>query len=72
MSWKSEVIAERGDDAQWASNSLRFATQAEAEAYVADLSYRWTLVRKTRVVESKDPVNYRWKDGRAEPLEQDK
>jgi len=28
-----------------------------------------TLVRKTRVVESKDPVNYTWKGGRAEPLE---
>jgi len=69
VSWMSQVIAEKGEDAQWASNSLRFETKEEAEAYVKDLYFRWTLVRKTRVVESKDPVNYTWKGGRAEPLE---
>ena len=54
MSWKAEVIAD--DSGQWAGNALRFATEAEAKAYVADLEQRWTAVRETRVVESNDPV----------------
>jgi hypothetical protein len=41
-------------------NALRFATKEEAETHVAEFS----LVRRTRVVESSDPVNYRWEDGR--------
>jgi hypothetical protein len=44
-------------------NGLRFATHAEAEAYVKDLAYRWTSVTDTRVVECTDPVNYRWENG---------
>src|SRR6266699_3259671 len=36
------------------------ATREEAEAYVAGLSSG----RNTRVVESSDPANYRWADGR--------
>jgi hypothetical protein len=57
MSWKPEVIAD--SSGQWCSNSLRFATKTEAERYVADLSYRWTAVRDTRVVECDDPVTER-------------
>ncbi len=45
---------------QWVGNGLRFATKEEAETYVAELS----LVRNTRVVESSDPINYRWDNGR--------
>lgn len=56
MSWKPEVIADNSDE--WAGNALRFATKAEAEAYVADLASRWTLVRNTRVVPSTDPVTH--------------
>jgi len=37
----SQVIAEKGEDAQWASNSLRFETKEEAEAYVKDLYFRY-------------------------------
>jgi hypothetical protein len=48
------------DSGQWAGNGLRFATKEEAEAYVAEFS----LVRNTRAVESSDPVNYRWENGR--------
>ena len=69
MSWKSEVVAEKGENVPWAGNALRFATQEEAEAYVKDLSMRWMLVRKTRVIESRDPVNYKFVNGRAVPLE---
>ena len=44
----------------WYGNALRFQTAQEAEAQVADLSMRWTLVRDTRVVPTSDPPNYRW------------
>ena len=40
----------------------RFATREEAEANVANLMQRWLTVTDTRVVESADPVNYRWTD----------
>jgi len=58
MSWKPEVIAD--SSGQWCGNALRFATREEAESNVRDLSNRWMLVRETRVVESDDPVNYRY------------
>lgn len=61
-SYKPEVIAD--SSGKWAGNALRFATREEAEAQVRDLSWRWTLVRETRVVESDDPVNYRYVDGK--------
>jgi hypothetical protein len=44
-------------------NGLRFATREEAEHYLAELSSG----RNTRVVESPDPVNYRWENGRVVP-----
>ena len=54
--------------AKWCGNALRFATREEAEANVRDLMMRWFAVRETRVVESDDPVNYRYVDGRLESL----
>jgi len=60
MSWKPEVIAD--NSGQWCGNQLRFATREEAEANVYDLSMRWFAVRKTRVVESDEPVNYTYHD----------
>ena len=57
-SFAPEVIAD--DSGKWAGNALRFATQEEAHDYVVNLSRRWLLVRDMRVVESDDPVNYRW------------
>jgi hypothetical protein len=62
MSFKPEVIAD--SSGQWSSNGLRFATREEAEANVRDLMMRWFAVRETRVVESGDPVNYRYVDHR--------
>jgi len=62
MSWAPEVIAD--SSGKFCGNALRFATRAEAEANVRDLMMRWFAVRETRVVESDDPVNYQWIDGR--------
>ena len=67
MSWKPEVITD--SSGKWYGNALRFATREEAEANVADLMSRWLLVRETRVVESDDPVNYRWTDHGLEKAE---
>ena len=58
MSYKAEVIAD--SSGKWTSNALRFATMDEAENHASDLFGRWMAVRSTRVVESADPVNYRW------------
>lgn len=67
MSWKPEVIAD--SSGKWTPNGLRFATREEAEANVKDLSYRWSAVREIRVVESDDPVNYAWRNGKLVNLE---
>lgn len=67
MSFKPEVQTD--NTGKWYDNALRFATREEAEAQVRDLSYRWLAVRETRVVESDDPVNYRWVDGHLERIE---
>lgn len=61
MSYKAEVIAD--NSGEWVSNALRFATNPEAEAYVADLKWRWTSVRSTRVVQCDDPVTAKWEAG---------
>jgi|TARA_Y100000310_G_C20642164_1_gene794598 hypothetical protein len=54
-SFLAEVIAD--SSGTWATNALRFATRADAEAYAVDLSTRWTAVRDWRVVESDDEPN---------------
>ncbi len=66
MSFKPEVIADASG--KWCGNALRFATCEEAEANVQDLMMRWFAVRETRVVQSDDPVNYRYVDSRLESL----
>lgn len=68
QSWKPEVIAD--STGQWSGNALRFATKQEAEEYVRDLMMRWMAVRETRVIESEDPVNYRWDNGRLTAVEE--
>lgn len=54
-SWAPEVIAD--GSGKWAGNGLRFKNKADAEKWVEDLSWRWTLVRETRVVPSQDEPN---------------
>ena len=58
MSYAPEVRT--GTDPKWYGNALRFATEQEAENNVRNLASRWLLVTDTRVVESDEPVNYRW------------
>lgn len=65
-SWKAEVST--STDGTFAGNAVRFATAKEAEEYVADLAFRWILVRGTRVLPSDDPVNYRWNGSDIEPV----
>lgn len=67
-SWKPEVIAD--STGKWYGNALRFATAEEAIANVCNLASRWTSVRDVRVMESDDPVNYRWDalNDKLEPL----
>lgn len=61
MSFKVEVIAD--SSGKWVGNAVRLATKEEAEAYGRDLAGRWMLVTDRRVVESEDPVNYKWVPG---------
>lgn len=68
MSFAPQVIVER--DGKFVGNALRFATREEAEFQVADLASRWMLVSATRVVESIDPVNYSFVDGRLIRIEE--
>lgn len=66
MSFAPQSIAD--DSGKWAGNALRFATREEAAGWNFGLELRWTLVRETRVVESPDPVNATFRDGRLELL----
>ena len=65
-SWAAEVVT--SPDGNFNGNAVRFATAKEAEEYVADLAFRWILVRGTRVVPTNDPVNYRWNGSDIEPV----
>ena len=67
-SYKGQVIAD--SSGEWVNNAVRFATRKEAEDYMADLAWRWTAVRDTRVVESDEPVNYTVKNGELVRIEE--
>jgi hypothetical protein len=66
-SYAPQVIAD--NTCKWYGNALRFATKEEAEAQVRDLAARWTSVLDTRVVETDDPVNYRYINDTLIPVE---
>jgi hypothetical protein len=66
MSFAAEVVTD--SSGKFAGNGLRFETKEEAEEYAYDLFMRWTLVITTRVVESSDPVNYMFINGRLEDI----
>ncbi len=66
MSFKPEVIAD--SSGKWVGNGLRFATYDEAYAPASDLAGRWMLVRDFRAVESEDPVNYTFVDGKLQSI----
>lgn len=56
MSWKPEVRV--GSEKGFYGNSLRFATEDEAQRYAKDLMSRWFSVVETRAVESEEAVNH--------------
>jgi hypothetical protein len=67
MSWKPQVQV--NGRPEWSGNALRFATREEAQDNVNDLASRWWLVTDVRVVESTDPVNYAWVEGKLQAVE---
>lgn len=67
MAFKAQV--KTPGDRDWCGNGLVFATKGEAERYVVNLSFRWTLVEQMRVIETDEAVNYIADDGgNASPL----
>ncbi len=58
MSYKPQVFVQ----GEWASNTLAFATEPEAQAYGLDLMRRWTLVESYRTIESTDPAKFTYVD----------
>jgi hypothetical protein len=54
-SWKAGV--KTPGDHEWVYNALRFKTKEEAEAYVLDLSMRWTAVQEVHVEPSDEEPN---------------
>jgi hypothetical protein len=57
-SWAPQVIADGSN--KWFGNQLRFPTEDEALANVANLKDRWLLVTDTRVVPSNDKPTHHW------------
>ena len=60
-----------GTDPKLYTNSLVFATREEALASANELSGRWLAVTGVGVLETEDPVNYRFVDGQNVPLEKE-
>lgn len=55
-SYKAEIT----DGSGYGSNALRFATKEEATAYAEHKMDTWMAAKDYRIVETEDPVNYRW------------
>ena len=66
-SWAAEVVAD--SSGRWSRNGLRFATAKEAWDSGHELMSRWFAVTDVRAAPTKDPVNYRFVDGKNVPLE---
>lgn len=67
MSFAPEVCTD--NSGKYIGNGLRFATYQEALENASDLMMRWMMVRNFRVVESTDPVNYRYVNGELQAIE---
>lgn len=63
-SWKTEVCV----DGKWATNALRFASQAEAEKAGRELLSRWWVPTDSRAAEADEPVNYVFDDTVGRPV----
>lgn len=59
MSFKYEVQV-HGEGDKWHTNGVAFATFAEADNAGYNKMFNWMMCTDYRVVESTDPVNYRW------------
>lgn len=68
ISFAPKVIAD--DSLEWCGNSLRFATEHEAQSYVQNLASRWRAVRASKVDLTQDPVTHYWdaRDAQALPV----
>ena len=64
MSYTTAVQA--NSTGEWRGAAASFATEVEAIAYIFSLAPRGTSLLDIRVVESGDPVNYRWVNSKAE------
>jgi len=60
MSWKPEIFTE----GKWYPNGLAFSTKEEGEAAAEKTYQNWTAAEDHRAVESNQPVNYRYVDGK--------
>jgi len=58
-SW-AYYVTTAGDNGSYATNSLRFATKAEADGYGGNLRSRWFAVEHGESRETSDPVTSRW------------
>ena len=60
MSWAYEVHGTGDPIGHYVKNGVRFSTKAEADAYGADLGFRWMGFSDGCSVETPDPVTHAW------------
>ena len=60
MSYRFEVFVQ----GKWYDNQVFFETEAEAQNAGYNKFFNWTQCDDYRVVESDQPVNYRWNNDR--------
>ena len=48
------------------TNGQTFATEEEAHKSAVNRMFNWTLAEDVKVVESDEPVNYKWVDGQGD------
>jgi hypothetical protein len=61
MSFKPAIKTRQDKD--WVKNGMAFETLYEAMTSARNLEALWTAVIDIAVIESNEPVNYKWIDG---------
>lgn len=69
MNYRPEISTDGGKT--FGQNAQVFASKGEAEVMARDIFNRWMLATDYRAAETEDPVNYRIRDGVAEPFTPD-
>lgn len=64
INWKMEVKT----GGKWSTNSCTYSTEQEALNAGKELLSRWTVPSDYRAVETNDPVNYEFNNGRSNPI----